>query len=240
MKRMIRKIWIPILAVALVLVVAVCAVTAKPHKFNYDDLPIEEQRDIDAKIRELTKDPLFYQQESGKSCPIFDQRTANLSMRFIPNFSGLLVGSNYVVYGTIQNIQYVRLDIDTVKNEKTYLVTDSAEALSGVDYLRYTVQIKKTLLGSFGWQKTVTVDIDGDGTNGPTAELKRGQAVVLYLVGDNERCTTRYYEHGVFSVSDTGQVYAFSNMADNSVYDGWDVSVLLEDIKKMKKQLGIK
>ncbi len=215
---MCRKLrWIlPILAVLLVGVTVLFAALPRA-KNSYNEMNSRQKAGVDAYIQsqKWVPDPDDWVDTTSKSCTAFYAGTANISMKWLPNLPVLLAECHYGVVGRIKNVERTSTDFC------------------------YTLQITDSFAGYLGFKRNIQVLVSSEST-ALTENLTAGREVLLFLSKEGEYYRPLYYEHGVFSVSATGQLYAFSNLQSNSVYDGKDLRVLLKDIKQMKKEMGMK
>ncbi len=207
------------LAAAVALVVGVSAIP-------YPGQTYLEFWNIDQNKTQQVKEYIMeYRQEhptgkNGKPCPEYNSLGDNTTSSSIvgnPVLPQLVGGTQLGVYGKI-----------TAKQP-------------GLDYVQYTLRVYHTFVGSLGWNRTLTVFVKGDTSDGVTARLDVGSKVV-FLLKESDLAENSYtpveYEHGCFLV-EKGELYAFSNQNSISAYDGKWVWSLIWDIKKMRKKMGL-
>lgn len=202
-----------------ILVGTIVLFAALPRAKNcYNEMNLRQKAKVDAYIQSeaWAPDPVNWVDTSGKECSVYDSATANLSMRYLPDLPVLLAECHYGVVGRIQNAEH----------------TQTGDVC-------YSLRVSKTFAGYLGFKRNIRVMVNAEST-ALAENLTTGQEVLLFLSKAGEYYRPLFYEHGVFSISATGQLYAFSNLQSNSVYDGKDLRVLLKDIKRMKKEMDIK
>ncbi len=210
--------WIFCVVVVFFVVAVVIYGSVLRAKKTYSELNTAQKARVDAYIQSeaWAPDPAEWVDTSGKECSVYDSATVNLSMRYLPDLPVLLAECHYGVVGRIQNAEH----------------TQTGDVC-------YSLRVSKTFAGFLGFKRNIRVMVNAEST-ALAENLTTGQEILLFLAKDGEYYRPLFYEHGVFSISQSGQVYAFSNLQSNSVYDGKDLSVLLKDIKRMKKEMGIK
>ncbi len=253
-----RLKWIIPVCVLCVAVVAIAFFWPRAHKFQGDQLTPTQKDAIPA--LPASADPGLQDAKNEKICPLWDAYSLDGWLDTVePRYKSLFLHSNYIVRGTITKIQYGYTQVGKTEDGKgTYkqFLADTPETLTKpAEFVRYTLQVNDVYLGSLGLDKQVQIDLPGDVHSATHAALGLGQKILVFISSEgtpgppwlkvtenpfDEPWTATFLEHGVFTISPTGEVYALSNLEALSCWDGKDISVLTRDIKQTLKQAKIK
>lgn len=180
----------------------------------------------------------------GKACNTYNNIHANLLARWPATLPYIVADTRLGVRGELVDKEYIYVQV-LPSGRKITTVAKESTTLPGVSYLQYTLQVDQCFIGSVGWQREIVVQISGDELTGAPAQLELGEEVVLLLTTSETSYTKEacYYsvkhEHGIFTLDAQDRVYAFSDMAGASSYDGKSARKLIRDIQKMRRDMGL-
>lgn len=213
-------------------------VYGKPDPYNKNKKAVEYLRDY------------YYAKELGasayteKECPVADDWFSWIDRSFGPMLAYSVAESHLGIWGQLTDKEY--LYVQSLPSGRHLTQTSKTAAdLPEVSAVRYKVEIKQCFIGSTGWANEIYVQVSGDEVTGAPAQLQLGQEVVLLLSATTMPDTGKScyapvdWEHGIFSVDPQGKVYAFSNTAGASSYDGKTPKKLIKDIRKMRREMGL-
>ncbi len=232
------------LAACLALVVGVSAIPYPGQTLQ--TVSERNQKKVYAQIQEYNDTASgVFEYDYSKETPAYNFATSSMSS-ITPSLARVVADTQVGVYGRVTAKEYASVGYAGDKYQID--VSDTPVDLEEITHIRYTLWVYNTFIGSIGLKRTIYIYIiatavAGAGTEGVAGKLKPGYNAVFLLERYKSPSGQILYspyaqEHGSFMVENT-KIYAFSNMQDFSGYDGKRVWILLRDIEKMRKKMGL-